>query len=290
MNATSTHDTKRTEDVRARIHVLAEIPRQWHTRFRRWSSWNRDKKTTVEGRAVPTIAEELLIYQTLIGSWPFDESEIDRFRDRLLAFIAKAAREAKQFTSWLSPNESHERALRQFTSDILDPSAHRRFLPDFRRFQSRIAFHGALNSLSQVLLKIASPGNPDFYQGLELWDFSMTDPDNRRPVDFQRRAGLLESLQRPALQHLQLASLLHNWTDGRIKLFLTARALEFRRRHPKLFLEGDYLPLYAGGRDAPARLRVYEGIQTGKGARGRATLYHGPHGTRQVSTRPKRLA
>ncbi len=251
LNATSTHDTKRSEDVRARIHVLAEIPRQWHTRFRRWSSWNRDKKITVEGRTVPTVAEELLIYQALIGSWPFDESEIDRFRDRLLAFITKAAREAKQFTSWLSPNESHERALRQFASDILDPSSHRRFLPDFRRFQSRIAFHGALNSLAQVLLKIASPGNPDFYQGLELWDFSMTDPDNRRPVDFQRRAGLLESLQRPVLQHLQLASLLHNWTDGRIKLFLTARALEFRRRHPELFLEGDYTPLYTSGKMFP---------------------------------------
>jgi (1->4)-alpha-D-glucan 1-alpha-D-glucosylmutase len=124
-------------------------------------------------------------------------------------------------------------------------------LPDFRRFQSRIAFHGALNSLAQVLLKIASPGNPDFYQGLELWDFSMTDPDNRRPVDFQRRAGLLESLQRPGPQHLQLASLLHNWTDGRIKLFLTARALEFRRSHPQLFLEGDYTPLYTSGKMLP---------------------------------------
>ena len=186
-----------------------------------------------------------------MGHGPSTRPKIDQFRDRLLAFITKAAREAKQFTSWLRPNESHERALRQFTSDILDPSTHGRFLPDFRRLQSRIAFHGALNSLSQVLLKIASPGNPDFYQGLELWDFSMTDPDNRSAVDFQRRAGLLESLQRPALQHLQLASLLHNWTDGRIKLFLTARALEFRRRHPKLFLEGDYLPLYAGGRVSP---------------------------------------
>lgn len=251
LNATSTHDTKRSEDVRARIHVLAEIPREWHARFRRWSSWNRDKKTTVDGRSVPVIAEELLIYQSLIGSWPFDDSEIDRFRDRLLAFITKAAREAKQFTSWLNPNEAHERALRQFITDILEPSRQGRFLRDFRRFQSRIAFHGALNSLSQVLLKIASPGNPDFYQGLELWDFSMTDPDSRRPVDFARRAALLEGLQRPVLQHLQLASLMHNWTDGRIKLFLTARALEFRRTHPQLFLEGDYLPLYAGGRMAP---------------------------------------
>jgi len=261
LNATSTHDTKRTEDVRARLHVLAEIPRHWHTHFRRWSSWNRDRKVKVGGRLVPTTGEELLIYQTLLGSWPFDESEIDRFRDRLLGFITKAAREAKQFTSWLSPNESHERALRQFISGILDPSRHRRFLPDFRRFQGRIAFHGALNSLSQVLLKIASPGNPDVYQGLELWDLSMTDPDNRRPVDFQRRAALLESVQRPDPQHLQLASLLHNWPDGRIKLFLTARALEFRRTHPQLFLEGEYVPLYASGTMLPhvcAFMRSYK--------------------------------
>jgi (1->4)-alpha-D-glucan 1-alpha-D-glucosylmutase len=248
LNATSTHDTKRSEDVRARIHVLSEIPREWHTRFRRWSSWNRDKKATEKNRIVPSPAEELLIYQTLLGAWPLAESEIEGFRERLLAFITKAAREAKQFTSWLKPNEAHERALREFVTGILDGSKARRFFADFRQFQERIAFHGAINSLSQVLLKIAAPGNPDIYQGNELWDFSMTDPDNRRPVDFAARASLLESLQQPAAKGAQLASLLHNWPDGRIKLFLSNKALEFRRRHADLFLKGDYVPLYASGR------------------------------------------
>jgi (1->4)-alpha-D-glucan 1-alpha-D-glucosylmutase len=261
LNASSTHDTKRSEDVRARIHVLSEIPREWHTRFRRWSSWNRDKKATEKNRIVPSPAEELLIYQTLLGAWPLAESEIEGFRDRLLAFITKAAREAKQFSSWLKPNEAHERALREFVTAILDGSKARRFLADFRRFQERIAFHGAINSLSQVLLKIAAPGNPDVYQGNELWDFSMTDPDNRRPVDFAARASLLESLQQPAAKGAQLASLLHNWPDGRIKLFLSNKALEFRRRHADLFLKGDYVPVYASGRMVQhvcAFLRTYK--------------------------------
>src|SRR4029077_17694135 len=164
LNATSTHDTKRSEDVRARIHVLSDIPREWHTRFRGWSSWNRDKRVTEKGRTVPSTAAEWLIYQALLGAWPLEEAEIDHFRDRLMAFITKAAREAKQFTSWLEPDEGYERELRHFVSQILDPSISRRFLADFRRFQGRIAFHGALNSLSQVLLKIAGPGNPDLYQ------------------------------------------------------------------------------------------------------------------------------
>jgi (1->4)-alpha-D-glucan 1-alpha-D-glucosylmutase len=261
LNATSTHDTKRSEDVRARIHVLSEIPQEWHTHFRRWSSWNRDKTVTEKGRTVPTIAEEFLIYQTLLGAWPFEEGEMERFRERVLSFIIKAAREAKQFTSWLDPDEAHERALRQFVSQILDPSIARRFLTNFRRFQSRIAFHGALNSLSQVLLKIAGPGSPDLYQGNELWDFSMTDPDNRRPIDFEKRAGFLENLQRAAGENVQLASLLHNWSDGRIKLFLSNKALEFRRSHGELFAKGDYVPLYAGNRmrqHVCAFLRTYK--------------------------------
>jgi (1->4)-alpha-D-glucan 1-alpha-D-glucosylmutase len=248
MNATSTHDTKRSEDARARIHVLSEIPQEWHTRFRRWSSWNRDKKSIEKGETVPSVATELLIYQTLLGAWPLEDADIPGFRERLQAFVTKAAREAKQFTSWLNPNETYERALRNFVWQILEPASSRRFLADFRRFQSRIAFHGALNSLSQVLLKIAAPGNPDFYQGNELWDFSMTDPDNRRPVDFKMRAGFLENLQHGVRGNVPLASLMYNWTDGRIKLFLTNRALEFRRSHADVFREGDYAPVYASRR------------------------------------------
>jgi (1->4)-alpha-D-glucan 1-alpha-D-glucosylmutase len=247
LNASSTHDTKRSEDVRARLHVLSEIPREWHTHFRRWSSWNRGNKITEEGRTIPSGAEELLIYQTLLAAWPLQESDIDRFQDRVLSFVTKAAREAKQFTSWLAPNDAHERALRQFVSRILNPSLSRRFLADFRRFQGRVAFHGAVNSLSQVLLKIASPGNPDFYQGCELWDFSLTDPDNRRPVDFHARTAILESLRRAPITDVQLASLLHSWTDGHVKLFLISRALEFRRTHRDLFVDGDYTPAHAKG-------------------------------------------
>jgi (1->4)-alpha-D-glucan 1-alpha-D-glucosylmutase len=138
--------------------------------------------------------------------------------------------------------------LRNFVAGILDSSGARRFLADFRRFQGRIAFHGAINSLAQLLLKIAAPGNPDIYQGNELWDFSMTDPDNRRPVDFTTRASLLENMQQPAANGAQAASLLNNWADGRVKLFLSNKALEFRRRHADLFLKGDYVPLYASGR------------------------------------------
>ena len=151
--------------------------------------------------------------------------------------------------------------MREFVIGILDGSKARRFLADFRRFQESIAFHGAINSLSQVLLKIAAPGNPDIYQGNELWDFSMTDPDNRRPVDFAARASLLESLQQPGAKGAQLASLLHNWPDGRIKLFLSNKALEFRRRHADVFLRGDYVPVYANGRMAQhvcAFLRTYK--------------------------------
>lgn len=247
LNATSTHDTKRSEDVRARIHVLSEIPREWHTRFRRWSSWNRDNKNIEKGRTVPSVDEEFLIYQTLLGAWPFEDSDVELFRDRLLAFIIKAAREAKQFTSWLNPDEAHERGLRDFVSHILDSSAARRFLPDFRRFQARIAFHGAINSLAQVLLKIAAPGNPDFYQGSEMWDFSLTDPDNRRPVDFGTRATVLENLQLAGCENVLFASLLHNWTDGRVKLFVSNKGLEFRRSHADLFRKGDYMPMYASG-------------------------------------------
>src|SRR5690242_3484205 len=261
LNATSTHDTKRSEDVRARIHVLSELPREWHAHVRRWSSWNRDKRVTEKGRKVPSLAVEMLIYQTLVGAWPLEEAEIGNFRDRLLGFITKAAREAKQCTSWLDPDEAYERALRQFISRILEHEVSRRFLRNFRRFQGRIAFQGALNSLAQVLLKIAAPGNPDFYQGNELWDFSLTDPDNRRPVDFKKRASALESLQQASGENLQVGSLLHNWADGRVKLFLVNKALEFRRSHAELFRCGDYVPLSATARIAQhvcAFLRTYK--------------------------------
>src|SRR6185437_11254441 len=183
-----------------------------------------------------------------MGAWPFDHAGMDEFRNRLMGFVIKAAREAKQLTSWLEPNEAHENALTQFVMRILDESRSKKFLDDAHAFQRRIAFYGALNSLSQLVLKIASPGVPDFYQGNELWDFSMTDPDNRRPINFQTRIKLLDEIgKQHASRRSFLSELVRTWRDGRIKLFITARALQFRRSHEALFLDGDYVPVRGNG-------------------------------------------
>ncbi|MFQ5846250.1 MAG: malto-oligosyltrehalose synthase [Candidatus Methylomirabilales bacterium] len=249
LNATSTHDTKRSEDVRARINVLSELPQVWAQCVTRWNRWNRANKRKVNGRSVPDLNEEMLLYQTLVGAWPFRADEVPAFKKRLEAFMIKAAREAKVYTSWIDSDPAHERALVAFVQSILRTSRQNRFLLDFVQFQKRIAFHGALNAVAQVLLKITSPGVPDFYQGTGLWDFSLVDPDNRRPVDFTKRIRLLEDLKRREAEGLVplVSELLLRWDDGRIKLFVTARALDFRREHRALFLEGDYLPLYALG-------------------------------------------
>jgi (1->4)-alpha-D-glucan 1-alpha-D-glucosylmutase len=222
MNASSTHDTKRSEDVRARISVLSEIPEQWARMVRRWSKLSggfRDRNV------------EWLVYQTLVGAWPIDAG-------RLTQYLEKAAREAKTHTSWLSPNEDYERALKDFVTALLSNEA---FLASFERFQKRVAFHGFLSSLAQVVLKSLAPGIPDFYQGTELWDFSLVDPDNRRPVDYEQRIAALESLGAT-----DIAALLRRWPDGRVKLFVTARCLELRARHADVFRDGDYRALDAG--------------------------------------------
>jgi (1->4)-alpha-D-glucan 1-alpha-D-glucosylmutase len=260
MNATSTHDTKRSEDARARINVLAEMPTTWEAHFARWSRWNQSKKRTVAGGAVPTPGEEALLYQTLLGVWPVpsgregpvDESEVAGLPERLRGFIVKAAREAKLHTSWLAPNADHEAALESFVDAVLKPSSANRFLADFLRLEKSVAHYGALYSLGQVLGKIAAPGVPDFYQGSEIWDFSLVDPDNRRPVDFASRAALLEELKRRDAEDpaVLVAELLDNWADGRIKMYLTWKALGFRREMHSLFLDGDYIALDAAGRAA----------------------------------------
>jgi (1->4)-alpha-D-glucan 1-alpha-D-glucosylmutase len=249
MNTTSTHDTKRSEDVRARINVLSELPREWKERLSRWSRWNREKRTDVGGREVPTRAEEVLLYQTLLGAWPLEEEEREGFLERLKAFLIKAAREAKDHTGWLRPNRAHEDALICFAESILAPSESNRFLKDFPRFAERIAFHGALNSLSQVLIKITAPGVPDIYQGTELWDFSLVDPDNRRPVDYRKRIALLEQVRKRETENRRglLKEMMAGWKDGRIKLYITDKALDFRRAEADVFLGGEYLPLQAEG-------------------------------------------
>jgi (1->4)-alpha-D-glucan 1-alpha-D-glucosylmutase len=249
MNATSTHDTKRSEDVRARIDVLSELPRAWARSLHRWSRMNRDKKRLLNGRAVPDPNEEVLLYQALLGTWPLQAEEVPPLQERIKTYVIKAAREAKVHTSWLHPNEAYEEALASFVEACLNASSSNEFLADFLPFQGRIAYYGALNSLAQVLLKIASPGVPDFYQGTELWDFSLVDPDNRRPVDFSERTELLGKLKRLEADDPVrfVGALLARWRDGRIKLYLISRALEFRRAHERLFQRGAYIPLSVAG-------------------------------------------
>jgi (1->4)-alpha-D-glucan 1-alpha-D-glucosylmutase len=252
MNATSTHDTKRSEDVRARLNVLSELPAAWARCLRRWARMNEGKKTLVNGRLVPDPNEEGLFYQTLLGAWPLQAEEMPEFRQRVQAYVIKAAREAKVHTSWLHPYEAYENALLSFVEACLDVSSPNQFLADFLPFQGRMAYYGALNSLAQVLLKITSPGVPDLYQGTELWDLSLVDPDNRRPVDFSKRTELLGELKRFEVEDpvRLVRALLDRWTDGRIKMYLISTALNFRRTHARLFQVGDYLPLFASGQTA----------------------------------------
>ncbi|MBU4449317.1 MAG: malto-oligosyltrehalose synthase [Proteobacteria bacterium] len=249
LNATATHDTKRSEDVRMRINVLSEDPQKWEACLQRWSAWNQPKKRWVNGMAVPDANEEYFLYQTLIGAWPLLEEEIPEFKERLQAYTIKAAREAKVHTRWIAPNHEHENALTAFTEAILHESNHNEFLNDFQKIQARLAYYGALNSLSQVLLKIASPGVPDFYQGTELWDFSLVDPDNRRPVDFPQRAQLLHDvkMKEKKAPGALIRELLPHWQNGAVKLYTTYKALNFRKAHPDLFLLGDYIPIMTKG-------------------------------------------
>jgi (1->4)-alpha-D-glucan 1-alpha-D-glucosylmutase len=249
LNATSTHDTKRSEDVRARLDVLSELPEEWGKILKRWSKWNRPHKPLVDGQPAPDRNDEALIYQTLLGAWPLQDEELALFQERLKEYLIKAAREAKVHTSWIRPNPEYETALAYFTDEILNFQRGARFLRSFASFHKTLAHFGALNSLSQVLLKVSSPGVPDFYQGTELWDFSLADPDNRRPVDFHLRQRQLEDLRKIEPGGLLgLASeLLAHWQDGRVKLFTTYKALNFRQANRDLFQQGDYLPLEVTG-------------------------------------------
>jgi (1->4)-alpha-D-glucan 1-alpha-D-glucosylmutase len=253
MLATSTHDTKRSEDVRARISVLSEIPEQWREALARWSRKNRKLKIIVDGKPAPSRNEEYLLYQTLVGTWPFctfEDAEFADFRTRIKGYMLKAMREAKVHTSWISPNSLHEDAVMYFIDSILNDPRPNGFLKDFAAFQTVTAECGIYNSLSQVLLKIASPGIPDFYQGNELWDFSLVDPDNRRPVDYDVRIKLLEELmlKESTASSLEVArEVVATRNDGRIKMHLTCKALNHRRENRELFETGRYLPLSVDG-------------------------------------------
>jgi (1->4)-alpha-D-glucan 1-alpha-D-glucosylmutase len=252
MNASSTHDTKRGEDVRARINVLSEMPAEWYRAIRRWRDMNRKSKTKVRELIAPDSNEEYLLYQTLIGTWPLlpmNTQQHTAYIQRIQSYMEKALHEAKIHTSWISPNAEYDQAVQDFVAKVLHPSADNSFLEDFRQFQGPIAQAGMWNSLSQILLKIASPGVPDFYQGNELWSFHLVDPDNRDPVDYDRRRKMLAKLrEKGGVDCAALVDrLMSNPCDGAIKLFVTHRALRFRRDHRQLFATGSYIPLVAEG-------------------------------------------
>jgi (1->4)-alpha-D-glucan 1-alpha-D-glucosylmutase len=250
MLSTSTHDTKRSEDVRARINVLSEIPDEWREEIDRWRVMNAPLRREIDGEPAPSPNDEYLLYQTLLGAWPWgewDEATLEEFRDRIKAYMEKAMREAQVSTSWTDPNEAYEKAVASFVDGTL--SLDSTFLRAFLPFQRGVARTGAVNSLSQTLLKMTSPGVPDVYQGNEIWDFSLVDPDNRRPVDFGQRKRLLAALR--ALDPSDASTLLEDgvWQDGSPKLYLTRKALEMRRKSPELFAGGEYIALeISGGR------------------------------------------
>jgi (1->4)-alpha-D-glucan 1-alpha-D-glucosylmutase len=263
MNATTTHDTKRSEDVRARINVLSELPGEWETYLNRWSEQNAPRRKMIQGHPVPDRNEEIFLYQTLLGMWPLEAGGLTTLVERLQAYAIKATREAMVHTRWTKPNLPHEQALRSFIGAILKTGAKNLFLSDFSLFQKRLAYYGMVNGLSQTLLKIVSPGFPDFYQGSELWDLRLVDPDNRQPVDFTVRQNLLHSLTQADQDDAAslLEDLLQNWHDARIKLFLIWKALNFRRHHTELFTQGDFVSLKAKGprkENVTAFLRRYK--------------------------------
>jgi (1->4)-alpha-D-glucan 1-alpha-D-glucosylmutase len=271
MLATSTHDTKRSEDVRSRISVLSELPREWGAAISRWSRLTRRHRREANGEPAPSRNDEYLLYQILLGAWPLDDLDDETrptFVGRIQEYMAKATREAKVHTSWINPNEAYDTAVHDFVAAILDPARSGPFLADFARFQQTIARAGAINSLGQALLKLTVPGVPDTYQGNELWDLSLVDPDNRRPVDYRLRqrslAGLARTGDDDASASRLVRRLVSGWTDGRIKQYLTWRALGVRRQHPDLFKRGSYRPLDAAGPLADhlcAFLRQHDGQQ-----------------------------
>jgi (1->4)-alpha-D-glucan 1-alpha-D-glucosylmutase len=255
MLTTSTHDTKRGEDARARLAVLSEMPEVWAKQTRLWSKLLRARRADIQATAPPEQNDEYLFYQMLLGSWPVELMSVEDFQGpslgqylgRLREAMRKSIREAKVHSTWASPNVTYENAVMDFIDGALDPESSSAFLSEFLPFALRIAQLGVENSLVQTALKLTAPGVPDTYQGSELWELSMVDPDNRRPVDYASRAAMLKRLDetRPSIR-----SLMHEWQSGAVKLFLTSRILRLRAAEPELFAEGGYEPLLATGSKA----------------------------------------
>jgi (1->4)-alpha-D-glucan 1-alpha-D-glucosylmutase len=281
LNATSTHDTKRSEDVRARISVLSEIGREWRERVQRWSRWHKRLKIEVEGTEVPSRNSEFMLYQTLVGIWPEQVPaghELKAFIDRIEQYMLKVVREAKVHTSWVSPNEAYEAGVTKFVRAILTEDRRRPFLRDIDEFARKVADHGRWNSLSKLVLKVGSPGVPDFYQGTEFWTLTLVDPDNRQPVNLVARRDSFDRLQAEMAQALGIVStsdaveawlssssdnsdirtaedqmlqhLIEQRVDGRIKQFVTLISLRTRREFEELFSMGEYFPLPVTGKFA----------------------------------------
>lgn len=255
MLATSTHDNKRSEDVRCRIDVISEMPAAWRLALRRWNRMNASRRRTVNGTAAPSRNDKYLLYQTLLGTFPngtIDATALEAYRDRIERYMLKAVREAKLHTSWINVNAEYEEAVAGFVRALLGRLEPNPFLDDLRLQARPIAWFGMLNSLSMALVKLTSPGVPDFYQGNEIFDLSLVDPDNRRPVDYARRRVLLEELQALAAGPAEtlpagVRAFFDAPNDGRAKLWLVWRALQFRRECNDLFLKGDYHPAAASG-------------------------------------------
>lgn len=255
LSCLSTHDTKRSEDVRARINVLSEIPDEWNQHIRRWRELNQHHRRYIDEEYVPDRNEEYLLYQTLVGAWPLeplDDEQHQHFLERIQAYMTKALHEAKIHSSWINPYVEYDQAVCEFIARMLDRQNNEQFLQDFQGFHERVSYWGMFNSLSQTLLRITLPGVPDTYQAAELWNFTLVDPDNRRAVDFEERRTMLTNLKRrvskTGRERVRLIQeLLESARDGRIKMFVTWRSLECRRRDPQLFTIGQYIPLEISG-------------------------------------------
>ncbi len=258
--ATATHDHKRGEDTRVRLAVLSELPDEWEAALARWMRLNAPLRREVDGGDAPDAADEVMIYQTLVGAWPLDLQPDDAdglaaYRKRIEGWLEKSLREGKRRSEWAEPNAAYESACREFLGQCLDPARSAPVVRELFEFANRIAPAGAANGLAQALLRLTCPGIPDLYQGTEFWDLSLVDPDNRRPVEWDSRERALEAGSSPA-------ELLGSWRDGRVKQAIIGQTLALRGRAPTLFALGAYLPLVIEGPAADHALafaRVHEG-------------------------------
>jgi (1->4)-alpha-D-glucan 1-alpha-D-glucosylmutase len=254
LSATDTHDAKRSEDARARLCVLSEVPEEWERAIDRWRELNRGLKTELPDLVAPDDDDEYLFYQTMLGIWPLGaELPPPDLANRISSYMLKAVHEAKRHSSWINPSPAYDGAIGRFVDSALDPQKSAAFLGELGAFRHRIERPGLWNGLTQVLLKIAAPGVPDFYQGSESWNFNLVDPDNRRPIDFTDRQRVLDALLATFERDpTRLArDLLANPDDGRIKLLVTALSLRFRRANEMLFRQGGYHRCEVEGRCAP---------------------------------------